>query len=95
MAIARLLLFLGAAIALKQDPGIPIHGADFTISRLSLNENPLPMSKLEITDHVVTLKRGTSKSLSSFWVQKMRKRKDTVYTVARAGVGIYQFKSTN
>ena len=72
MEVARLLLLIGVVSALKSDPALPQHGAPFTISRTPLFGNPKAMTPLEITDHVVTLKRGNSKSLSSIYVQTMR-----------------------
>lgn len=74
MAGAVLLLFLGLATALKSDPTLPQHGADFMISRLPMSENVLPLSDLQVTNHVVNLKRGNSKSLSSIFVQTLRKQ---------------------
>ena len=71
-----LLLLLGVAAGLKVDPDLPTppHGADFMISRLPMSEHVQPMSELTVTDHVVQLKRSNSKSLSSIYVQTMRKQ---------------------
>ena len=74
MGKATLLLLAGAATALKSDPYLPHHGADFTISRLPMPRNVQPLADLQITDHVVELKRGNSKSLSSIFVQTLRKQ---------------------
>jgi hypothetical protein len=76
MAIAAILLLFRVAIALKAYPDIPQPplGAGFTISRLPMSGNVQAMSELAITDHVVNLKRGNSKSLSSIYVQYMRKQ---------------------
>ena len=76
MAIAALLLFSGVAAAMKTDPDLPQppHGANFMISRLPSSGNAQGLSELAITDHVVNLKRGNSKSLSSIYVQTMRKQ---------------------
>lgn len=79
MAIAAALLLFGVATALKTDPDLPQppHGAAFTISRLPMSGNAQALSELAITDHVVNLKRGNSKSLSSIYVQTMRKQSKT------------------
>ena len=71
-----LLLLLRVAAGLKVDPDLPTppHGADFMISRLPMSEYVQPMSELKVTDHVVELKRSNSKSLSSIYVQSMRKQ---------------------
>ena len=76
MAIAKLLLLFGVAAALKTDAGLPQppHGANFMISRLPMSGNVQALSELTITDHVVNLKRSNSKSLSSIYVQTMRKQ---------------------
>ncbi len=76
MAITALLLLVRVATALKTEPELPQvpHGADFMISRLPMSGNVQPMSELVVTEHVVNLKRGNSKSLSSVYVQAMRKQ---------------------
>ena len=76
MEIAALLLLLRVAAGLKVDPDLPQppHGADFMISRLPMSETVQPMSELIVTDHVVELKRSNSKSLSSIYVQTLRKQ---------------------
>jgi hypothetical protein len=76
MAIAALLLLIGVAIALKTDPDLPQppYGAQFMIRRLPMSGNARALSELAITGHVVSLKRGNSKSLSSIYVQTMRKQ---------------------
>ena len=76
IAVLLLLLLLGVAAGLKVDPDLPTppHDADFMISRLPMSEHVQPMSELKVTDHVVELKRSNSKSLSSIYVQTMRKQ---------------------
>ena len=77
MEIAGLLLLLAVASCIKmdQDPDLPTPppGANFLISRLPMPGHLEPMSELQVTDHVVNLRRGNSKSLSSVYVQTMRK----------------------
>ena len=81
---SALLLVLASAAApvagLRSPPSPPEHGADFTISQLAMAEKPLAPTKLEITDHVIPLKRGNSKSISAIYVQAMREQ-------ARAAMG--------
>ena len=87
MAMTALLLFYGVVTALKNDPVLPFHGAGFTVSRIPIAGNPLPMAELKIAEHVVPLKRGNAKSLSSTYVQAMRERRLASTGGARVGVG--------
>jgi hypothetical protein len=82
MSIARLLWLYGtagSAMAWKKDESLPTHGAGFTISRMPISGPRLPMSGLQVTDHVVKLKRGDSKGLSAGFVQGLRKGKRAVW----------------
>ena len=90
MEIATLLLITTAATALKADPSIPEHGAEFTISRLPMVAKPLLMMPLNITDHVVSLRRGESRSVSSYFVQSLRNQAKAVQEGgdSRLGVGL-------
>lgn len=74
MAVAPLMLIVGFTAALKAVPGLPQHGADWSVSRLPMSTDPLPMTPLEITDHVVNLKRRQSRSMSSYFVQTLREQ---------------------
>jgi hypothetical protein len=85
MASACLLLALSTtAAALKASLTIPeIPDANvfsqpedavrqFTVQRMPLRGNLEPMSKLEVVDSVIELKRGDMSSLSSMYVQAIR-----------------------
>ena len=93
MEIVALLLLLRVVSTLKIDPDLPQppHGAEFMISRLPVSENVQPLSELVVTDHVVNLKRGNSKSLSSIYVQTMRKQSlAALEGDSRLSVGTFQ-----
>jgi hypothetical protein len=87
MEMSALLLLFGMAAALKQDPVLPIHETGFTVSRIPLAGNPLPMSELKVAEHVVPLIRGNAKSLSSTYVQAMRGRR--LDSAGGTGFGVY------
>lgn len=76
MEIVAVLLLFGAVKGFTTDPDLPAppDGANFVINRIPMSANVQPMSELVVTDHVVNLKRGNSKSLSSIYVQAMRKQ---------------------
>ncbi|KAK5167020.1 uncharacterized protein LTR77_007749 [Saxophila tyrrhenica] len=93
MAVATILFLLGATTALKYDPVLPFHGNGFTVSRIPLPKNPQPMSDLKVAEHVVPLKRGNAKSLSSTYVQAMRGRKLADAGGGRLGTGQAQLTS--
>ena len=96
MEIVAALLLFGLTTALKKDPSLPQHGAPFTISRIPLSGGVQPLSDLKVTDHVVSLKRGNSKSLSSIYVQTMRKHSDAAMgTGSRLGVRFFRQKNPN
>lgn len=93
MEIAIWLFLFGVAAGLTVDPDLPTppHGADFTISRIPMSEHVQPLADLEVTDHVVNLKRGNSKSLSAIYVQTMRKQSmDPLEGTLRLSVSVSQ-----
>ncbi len=79
LAISALALVLRLVTAIVQDPvlptditGLPIQGEDFTVSRLQSSGGSMPMSELQVSDHVVKLKRGNAKSQSLMYINAMR-----------------------
>ena len=75
--LTKLLLFVGLAASTKPAPFIPnfddIDG-NFVYGRLQTSEKQGPPTRLVVTEHVVELKRATSWSLSSVYVQALRRQ---------------------
>ena len=86
--MAKLLLYAGAAAALKATTHVPIVGDHLTVSRLPSAYKPSALSDLKITDNVVQLKRKDSYSLSSLYVHQLRRqaREENGLPVSRAVV---------
>lgn len=74
MEIAALVLLCGVAIAQISPPYIPNINDHLTVNRLSTSDNPLPPTELRITDNVINLRRASSWSLSSVYVQALRRQ---------------------
>ncbi|KAK5125051.1 hypothetical protein LTR85_001242 [Meristemomyces frigidus] len=75
MAVAALLLLVSFATALRPAPYLPNDiNEDFTLSRLQTQYDPGPLTELKVTDNVINLKRADSWSMSSVYVQALRRR---------------------
>lgn len=76
MAVATLLLSFGAAVStalVANPPSFPA-GTEFTVRRMELDDPRLEPAELQVTDHVVRLRRENAVSISSVYVQAMRKQ---------------------
>ena len=86
MAVAALLLLASFATALRSAPYLPIGvNEDITLSRLPTQYNPGPLTELKVTDNVINLKRADSWSMSSVYVQALRRQGG----VSRATVRVF------
>lgn len=75
MALFSLLWLASAASALRAAPYLPNDvNEHFTISRLQSQYKPGPLTELKVTDNVINLKRADSWSLSSVYVQGLRRQ---------------------
>src|ERR1700712_3025242 len=90
MAVAALLLLASFAAALRTAPHLPNGiNEDVTISRLPTQYEPGPLTELKVTDNVINLKRADSWSMSSVYVQALRRRPG----VSRATVRVIPTRS--
>ncbi|KAI7462174.1 NAD(P)-binding protein [Hortaea werneckii] len=93
--MAKLLLYAGAAAALKATTNVPIVGDHLTVSRLPSAYKPSALADLKVTDNVIQLQRKNSYSLSSLYVHQLRRqaREENGLPVSRAVNGTVQMYS--
>jgi hypothetical protein len=72
--VAAILLLLVTGVAPLKNELLPPPGTKITLSHLPLSGDPGPLTPLEVTEHVVTLRRENSMSLSSVYVQALRRQ---------------------
>ena len=91
--VALLLLLSSPAVAMKSEHFLPRIGTRITTSRLSHSGNTQSMTDLKVTDHIIPLTRGTSRSMSAVYVQAIRQQAiEEQGGMSRIDVCVFGFK---
>ena len=87
----KALLFLCGSVAALRAPIYPPDNVNehLTLSRLKTQYNPGPLTELKVTSNVVNLKRANSWSLSSVYVQALRRQSRGALGAERANECIH------